>query len=55
MFYPQWSVRGMRVVRCTRPAKATLYSKLEGTHRRVCGIHTRRYANDERFVIEETK
>ena len=51
-FYPQWSSRGMRAVRCTRHAKATLYSRSNNTYRRVCGVHMRRYANDDRFVIE---
>ena len=52
VFYPQWSSRGMRAVRCTRPAKRTLYSINGDPRRRICGVHARRYANDGRFVVE---
>lgn len=52
MFYPRWSSCGMRAVRCTRPAKKTLYYMYDESHRRVCGTHARRYAGDDRYVIE---
>lgn len=41
-YYPEWSSRGMRAVRCTRPAKATLVEP-NGLSRRICGVHVRRY------------
>ena len=40
-YYPQWSSRAMRSVRCTRPAKATFDDHNKGK-RRVCGIHAKR-------------
>lgn len=51
-YYPRWSSRGMRSVRCTRPAKATLINKIANEHRRVCGVHARTRELDDRFVIE---
>lgn len=47
-YYPSWSSRGMRAVRCTRPAKATLTSPLGLVGRRVCKIHANRYRTWER-------
>ena len=52
VYYPEWSSRGMRAVRCTRPAKATLIVP-GGTHRRVCGIHRNRYRDLGGWRIEE--
>ena len=40
-YYPQWSSRGMRSVRCTRPAVATFDDQNKG-ERRVCRIHAKR-------------
>lgn len=51
-YYPRWSARGMRSVRCTRPAKATLFNPAANLRRRVCGVHLRRHANDGRWVVE---
>ena len=51
-YYPEWSSRGMRAVRCTRPAKATLVEP-DGTHRRVCGVHRRVYLYLSRWRIEK--
>lgn len=51
-FYPEWSSRGMRAVRCTRPAKATLIEP-GGTTRRVCGVHRRVYLRLRGWRIEE--
>lgn len=41
MFYPSWSSRGMRAVRCTRPAKGTAVER--SGKLRVCGIHAKRH------------
>jgi hypothetical protein len=41
-YYPSWSARGMRAVRCTRNGTATLFT--EGREpRRVCITHAKRY------------
>ena len=43
IYYPDWSSRGIRAVRCTRPAKGTLEGRtMQGEEpRRVCGIHAK--------------
>lgn len=42
LYYPSWSSRGMRAVRCTRPARATVQFR-DGDRRRVCGVHVGGY------------
>jgi hypothetical protein len=42
VYWPEWSSRGMRPVRCSRHAKATIVSPpvfRVREERRVCGIH----------------
>ena len=41
-YYPRWSSRGMRAVRCTRPAKGTVLGQ------RKCGVHLKRYSEADR-------
>jgi len=50
-YYPQWSSRGMRSVRCTRPAKATFIRDYPDV-RRLCRIHGKVYARlwDDKVV-----
>ena len=43
LYYPEWSSRGMRAVRCTRHAKRTLLEP-NGERRRVCATHANRYS-----------
>lgn len=42
-YYPQWSSRGIRGVKCERPAKKMLWSRMSNTTRPVCGVHARKY------------
>ena len=45
-YYPRWSSRGIRGVKCERPAKVEAYRRpfsKEPQWEPVCGIHARRY------------
>lgn len=46
-YYPPWSSRGMRSVRCTHKAKWTIVTDSGATN--VCGIHRR---SEEGFLRE---
>ena len=43
IYYPDWSSRGIRAVRCTRPAKFVVsQSRIDQ-----CGVHAKRYRKAE--------
>jgi hypothetical protein len=44
-YYPSWSARGIRGVKCRNPAKrlALVFERTETHWEPVCGVHARRY------------
>jgi hypothetical protein len=53
-YYPYWSSKGMRGVKCGRPAKFTVQDPPSWSAEYVCGTHARVLRNyDARIVLME--